>query len=74
MPTSMYRNSDNYARSWTSIRTPEGTSLHLEPGETAEIDVTAQDEDVQKAIPDDPYLQPVAATKKPADTPAASKE
>ena len=72
MPT--YQNADAYARTWTSLTAADGTTLHLQPGETADLTLDAEQ---QKAVDDDPYLKPVAAPKqKPADTstPAASKE
>ena len=65
MPT--YQNSDAYARSWLWLTAPDGTTLHLQPGESADLTLDA---DQQKQVDDDPYLKPVAAPKKAADVSA----
>lgn len=42
-----FTNTDVHARVWPSIQRPDGRTLALEPGESADLDVE----------PDDPYLR-----------------
>lgn len=54
----LFRNADVATRVWPSLSAPDGSTLRLGPGETAEVDV-----------PDgfaDAWLRPVPAPKAPA--------
>ena len=66
-----YQNVDAYPRTWPWLTAADGTTLHLQPGEQADLTLDAEQ---QKAVADDPYLKPAAVMKKTTtdSTPAAA--
>lgn len=65
MPT--YRNAGPEPRTWINVSAPEGTTLHLDPGEEVEL---------ESAPSNDLFLRPVPARKtepKPKADPAPAK-
>lgn len=64
------QNTDSYPRFWPWLQTKDGATLALGPGETADVDVPA---DQAEALAGDPYLRPVvASTKTSAPAPTST--
>lgn len=61
MPT--YENSDNYTRTWPSLKAADGTTLELAPSERVELDEPV----------DDPWLREVKGVVPKPTTPVSTE-
>lgn len=72
----LYKNTSGIRRVWPQLQRPDGSTLELDAGESAELDLPAGFKDTNLQPPPKPKKQKKAAAEKapPAGDPADDKE